>query len=143
MKRRVVSLAGVVAVVIGGVWSGVGAQPASQGLEVVVPTPPKAATPELGLKRTMPLEERGIREQDFYPGLIRSRHEPAFVTPFVATIPTSRSSGVRLGLSGWTAPAVPFDIPQATGGLAFGFTLVWGVPLTETAPPPPEPPSQR
>lgn len=106
--------------------------------------PPAPPAPELGFHQSMPAEQRGSREQEFYPGPVRSRHEPAFVAPLVATVPTSRSSGMRVGLSGWTAPALPFDIPQATGGVAFGLTIVWGVPLADRKEPEPEsPPTQR
>ena len=104
------------------------AQQRGPGVDVTAP-PPARPTPEFGLEPTLPPEQRGSREQEFYPGAVRSRHEPAFVTPFVTTVPVSQSSAVRAGLSGWTAPAVPFDIPQSTGGVAFGFTLVWELPV--------------
>ena len=93
----------------------------------------------------LPLEQRGTRDNDYYPGYdVKSEHDPAFVQPFVKTVPTSRSSGVRVGLSGWTAPAVPYDIPQATGGAAFGITFMWPVPIPATgAPPAPEAGGQR
>ena len=121
------------------------AQAPGRSLDVTAPAP---VPPPLHfrLQPVMPLErleQQGIREQEFYPGTVRSRHEPAFVTPLVTTVPVSRSSGIRIGLSGWTAPAVPFDIPQATGGVAFGLTIVWGVPLGEAAPAPPESSGQR
>ena len=52
--------------------------------------------------------------------------------------------GVRVGLSGWTAPAVPYDIPQATGGAAFGITFMWPAPVPAAAgPPAPEAGGQR
>src|SRR5262249_38147596 len=89
------------------------------------PAPPPAPRPELGREPTQPPEEPGVREQEFYPGyLIRSRHEPAFIRPFVASFPTSESTAARVGLSGWTAPAIPYDTPSATGGVAFGLTIV-------------------
>jgi hypothetical protein len=85
----------------------------------------------------------GAREQEFYPGqLIRSRHEPAFVRPFVTSIPTSATSMARIGLSGWTAPAVPYDAPDS-GGVAFGLTVEWGVPRAEVKPPEAEPAGER
>src|SRR5262249_9227555 len=100
---------------------------------------------ELGLEPTQPPEETGVREQEFYPGyLIRSRHEPAFIRPFVASFPTSESTAARVGLSGWTAPAIPYDTPSATGGVAFGLTIVWRIPRTEHKPREPVPtPGQR
>jgi hypothetical protein len=113
-----------------------GAQSPAGGLEVT--TPPARPAPEFGLEPTMPLEQQGSREQEFYPGLVRSRHEPAFVKPFVGSVPVSRSSGARVGLSGWTAPALPFDSRDSTGGVAFGLTILWGVPVPEAKPPVPE-----
>lgn len=132
----------VVVTLVGSVWSLALAQSPTRSLEVTAPTP-APSPPEFGLQPTMPPDQRGSREEEFYPGPVRSRHEPAFVTPLVKTVPVSRSSAVRVGLSGWTAPAVPFDIPQAAGGVAFGLTVVWGVPLAETKTQGPESPGQR
>jgi hypothetical protein len=112
--------------------------PGSGSLELQAPrpAPPK---PELRLEPTMPPEETSAREQEFYPNhLVRSRHEPAFVEPFVASAPVSKSSSARFGLSGWTAPAIPYDSREATGGVAFGLTILWGLPQPEEpAPTPP------
>lgn len=132
----------LVFVALGGLSGLAVAQPASRSLDV---TAPASAPPafELGLQPAMPMEQKGSLEQEFYPGTVRSRHEPAFVTPVVTTVLVSRSAAIRIGLSGWTAPAVPFDIPQATGGVAFGLTIVWGVPVGEAKPPPPESSGQR
>ncbi len=92
----------------------------------------------------MPPEETTAREQEFYPTyLVRSRHEPAFVAPFVGTVPVSKSSAARIGLSGWTAPAVPFDSREATGGVAFGLTILWGLPRPEAKPAEPPPVETR
>jgi hypothetical protein len=110
------------------------------GVTAPSPAPP---TPELGLQRTLPLEQRRGREQDFYFDPPKARYEPAFITPFVATVPTGKETGVRFGLSGWTAPAVPFDIPQNSGGVAFGLTFQWGVPLGEAQPAAPASIDQR
>lgn len=115
------------------------AQQVTTGFERAAPSP----APGLGLERTLPPEQLGSREQEFYPGPVRTRHEPAFIKPFVASVPVSRSSTVRVGLSGWTAPAVPFDIREATGGLAFGLTVLWGAPAREAKAPEAEPPAQR
>lgn len=110
------------------------------GVRVPAPRP----TPELGLEPTHPPEERGAREQEFYPGeLVRSRHEPAFVTPFVADVPVSATSSVRIGLSGWTAPRVPFDFRESTGGVAFGLTILWGAPPAPARAPEAESSGQR
>ena len=106
-------------------------------------TTPGAVPPPRGfrLAPTMPFEEPGIREQEFYPGYeIRSRHEPAFIEPLVTRVRLSPTSGGRVGLSGWTAPAVPFDIPQATGEVAFGLTFSWGEPVDEKKEPAPDAP---
>jgi len=117
---------------------------AGQSQEFGVRAPAQRPVPELGLEPTQPTEEKGAREQEFYPGvLIRSRHEPAFVQPFVASVPVSRTSRARIGLSGWTAPALPYDFPDATGGVAFGLTIVWGAPAPEAKAPQPEGAGQR
>jgi hypothetical protein len=115
--------------------------PAEFGTQAPAPAP--APRPELGLEPTRPPEEVGAREQEFYPAyLIRSRHEPAFVRPFVTSVPTSATSMARIGLSGWTAPAVPYDAP-ASGGVAFGLTIEWGGPRPEAKAPEAEPTGQR
>jgi len=132
----------IVVVALAGVGGVATAQEPPKAVDLTAPAPaPKPL--EFGIEPTMPPEQQGSREQEFYPGPVKSRHEPAFIKPFVTTVPTSRSSGIRVGLSGWTAPAVPFDIPQATGGVAFGLTIVWGVPLAEKKAPEAEPPGQR
>ena len=48
---------------------------------------------------------------------------------------------MRMGLSGWTAPRIPFDDRESSGFPAFGFTIEWGTPME----PPAEPatPGQR
>ena len=119
------------------------AQLPAGGLELATP-PPSSPPPEFGLEPTMPPEETGAREQEFYPGFqVRSRHEPAFVKPFVTNVPVSRPSAVRVGLSGWTAPAIPYDSRESSGGLAFGLTILWGVPTGEAKAPTAEQPIQR
>lgn len=119
----------------------VGPPPAAEfGVRAPAPSP----TPKLGLEPTHPPEEQGAREQEFYPGeLVRSRHEPAFVTPFVTSVPVSSTSTVRVGLSGWTAPRVPFDFRESTGGVAFGLTIVWGAPAAQAKAAEPEAAGQR
>ena len=44
-----------------------------------------------------------------HPERTRSIHQPAFLRGAVKTVRTSKTSGMRVGLSGWTAPRVPFD----------------------------------
>jgi hypothetical protein len=120
--------------------------PGGTELGVRAPAPPPPPKPELGLEPTRPREETGAREQEFYPGmLIRSEHDPAFVTPFVADVPTSPTRKARLGLSGWTAPALPFDTRDSSGGVAFGITITWDVPVIPAPASEPEgpPASQR
>ena len=110
------------------------------GVGVVAPEPTEP-TPEFGFERGIPPEQKGAREQEFYPERTRSIHQPAFVVGAARTVRTSRTSGVRTGLSGWTAPRVPFDDRESSGGVAFGFSLEWGTPME----PPTEPalPGQR
>jgi len=135
---------GVVATVVAGVTMGLAEaqqqSPAPPGSVDVTSPEPSPKAPGIRLERTMPLEQRGTRDNEYYPGYnVKSEHDPAFVEPFVKTIPTSRTSGVKVGLSGWTAPALPYDIPQAGGGVAFGITFSWFVPLPPaSAPPAPE-----
>jgi hypothetical protein len=119
----------------------VGSPPAAEfGVRAPVPSP----TPKLGLEPTRPPEEQGAREQEFYPGdQVRSRHEPAFVTPFVTSVPTSGGSTARVGLSGWTAPRLPFDFRESTGGVAFGLTITWGAPAAQAKALEPEAAGQR
>jgi hypothetical protein len=108
--------------------------PASTSLEMTAP-PAARTEPEFRIEPTMPPEQQGAREQEFFPERVPSRHEPAFIQPFVADVPTSRTTRTRVGLSGWTAPRVPYDSPDATGGLAFGLTILWGAPAAPPAPP--------
>jgi hypothetical protein len=129
----------VIAVVAGtALVAGQAAAQSRPAVGVTAPAPGRGAPPwDLWLEPTAPLEQQGTREQEFYPGPVRSRHDPAFIRPFTTSTPRSETSSMRAGLSGWTAPALPFDIPQATGGVAFGLTIQWDVPVTGT--PPPEP----
>jgi hypothetical protein len=125
-------------------WSEARAQPQQPGVGVTAPAPtPAPPAGEPWLEPTAPLEQQGTREQEFYPGPVRSRHDPAFVRPFTVSVPRSETSRARVGLSGWTAPALPFDIPQSSGGVAFGFTIQWDVPVGETETRPAPENSQR
>jgi hypothetical protein len=113
--------------------------PAGADLGMRVPAP--APRPEIRLEPTRPRDETGAREQEFHPGVpVRSTHDPAFVTPFVADVPVSPTSKARVGLSGWTAPAVPFDSKDGAGGVAFGLTFSWDVPIRPDQAPEPESP---
>ena len=106
----------------------------------VVAPPPAQPTPDFGFEPAIPPEQGRAREEEFYPEPTRSIHQPAFVKSANTTIRTSRTSGVRVGLSGWTAPRVPFDMRESSGGVAFGLTIEWGTPLE---PPVETPPVQR
>ena len=130
-----------VCLAVGVVWSTPGAAQQSPG----APPPPEPAAPgttpgvgvvapaparppsEFGLERTFPPDQP--REGEFYPERTRSVHDPAFVSGAATTVRTSRTAGARIGLSGWTAPRVPFDFQESSGGVAFGLSIVWGVPL--------------
>jgi hypothetical protein len=153
MKKLIATgLAGITwAILAGGVAeaqqpagpTGAGSPPPSTEFGTRAPAPPPPPRPELGLEPTSPPEEVYAREQDLYPGvLVRSRHEPAFVRPFVTNVNTSPTSTARVGLSGWTAPALPYDAPDS-GGLAFGLTIQWGITKPETKAPEGEPASQK
>jgi hypothetical protein len=108
------------------------------------PGVPAAPRPTFRLEPTRPAEETWAREQEYFPGTaVRGRHEPAFVQPFVVDVPVSRDSTARAGLSGWTAPALPYDTPGATGGIAFGLTIVWPIPPSHVAVGEPEPDDGR
>ena len=122
----------------------VGPAEAQQGVEVGTPArkEPREA-PELGIEPTQPDGQTGAREQESYPDQVRSVHDPAFVRPFASTRPVSSSRAARFGLSGWTAPALPFDIREASGGAAFGLTILWDVPVSQQKPPQAAPPGQR
>jgi hypothetical protein len=106
------------------------------GVGVVAPQPAHPA-PEFGFEPGIPPDQGRAREEEFYPERTRSIHQPAFVKGANRTVRTSRTSGVRVGLSGWTAPRVPFDMQESSGGVAFGLTIEWGTPLeppADTAP---------
>jgi hypothetical protein len=116
------------------------AAPASVGVGIVSPTPSEPPT-DFGFEWGIPPEQHGAREQEFYPERVPTIHQPAFLRGATMTTRTSRTSGVRWGLSGWTAPRVPFDMRESSGGAALGISVEWGTPL----PPPaePAPPAQR
>ena len=132
MNRRVLFL--VVGLVLpGGVIAPAAAQ---EPLKIVAPPPEKAPVPEFVIPG-QPAELTRPREQDFYPEPIRSRHDPAFIKPFTTVIPTGPKTGVRVGLSGWTAPAGRGETVlrrEASGVLAFGLSVAWTVTVEEEGP---------
>ena len=141
MWRLGVRMALAVAAIAGSPLGPAGAQ---QAVEIRLPSPgePRLA-PEVGIEPTQPDEQTGAREQEFDAGQVRSLHAPAFVRPFASTNPVSSSRAVRFGLSGWTPPALPSDIREASGGAAFGLTILWDVPVSPQKPTEAPPAGQR
>jgi hypothetical protein len=110
--------------------------PGVPGVGVVAPQP-IPPSPEFGFEESLPLQQGGLREQQSFPEPnLGGVYAPAFVRAGSTTIRTSQTSGLRMGLSGWTATRIPYDDRNNGGGPAFGFTLEWGKPLP---PPPVEP----
>jgi hypothetical protein len=107
--------------------------PAAPQVGIVAPQPAPGG-PEFGFEPAFPPEQTGVREENFYPERLRSTHQPAFLRGGTTTIRTSRTSGVRVGMSGWTAPRILYDMRESSGGAAFGLTIEWGTPME----PPPE-----
>ncbi|HSE96583.1 MAG TPA: hypothetical protein VLD61_11880 [Methylomirabilota bacterium] len=135
MKRMVIaSLA--VAAILGGFTPAMAQAPAptpDPSVRMTVPTPTRP--PGIRLEPTMPRGEQRIREQEWFPGLIYGRHEPAFIIPWVTTVATSPTSSMRVGFSAWTAPALPFDQTEGASAPALGLTIMWGGPPVESRPP--------
>jgi hypothetical protein len=123
---------------------GGGAVPAASataGSVTVTPQPSQPQPrPEFGFENGLPPEQGSPREED-HGERTRTIYQPAFVRGAVKTTRTSQTSGVRYGLSGWTAPRIPFDDRESSGFPAIGITIEWGVPME----PPAEPakPGQR
>ena len=149
----VLSVAGLLAAVLVGVTpAGAQTPPASGtttsrgtagslGIGVVAPQPLTAKpAPEFGFEPALP-PEQGAPSEDAHGERTRTIYQPAFVKGAVTTTRTSRTSGVRMGLSGWTAPRIPFDDRQSNGFPAFGFTIEWGTPMEPPAEP--TPPAKR
>ena len=103
------------------------------GVVAPQPVPP---SPEFGFEESLPLLEGGLREQQSFPERTRGVYAPAFVRGASGVVRTSETSGMRIGLSGWTATRIPYDDRNNGGGPAFGLTMEWGKPL-----PPPTPPA--
>jgi hypothetical protein len=140
------TVAGLASLLVAVMPAGAQTSPASPGPAGapgwgVVAPPPTQPVPEFGFEPAIPPEQGGTREEEFYPERTRSIHQPAFVKGTVRTMRTSPTSGVRVGLSGWTAPRVPFDFRESSGGVAFGLTIEWGAPMEEPTEPPA--PAQR
>ena len=149
----VLSVAGLLAVVLVGA-SPTGAQtpppsgaatpsgnPAPPGIGVVAPHPaqpaqPSKPAPDFGFEPSLP-PEQGVPSEDAHGERTRTIYQPAFVKGAVKTTRTSRTSGVRVGLSGWTAPRIPYDDRESSGFPAIGLTIEWGTPMEPPAEPTP------
>jgi hypothetical protein len=115
--------------------------PGAAGSQVGVVAPqPAQPAPEFGFEPAIPLEQGTPRSED-YGERTRSVYQPAFVKGAVKTTRTSRTSGVRVGLSAWTGDRIPFDFRESSGFPAFGLTIQWGAPMEEPAEP--APPAER
>ena len=113
-------------------------------IEVVAPPPERVKPPEF-VSPGQPPEITRPREADFRPDNVRTRHDPAFITPLTTTVPTGPKKGVRIGLSGWTAPPARDNAVfsrENSGLFALGITFVWDVPIepARATPAPPAPP---
>src|SRR5262245_5716540 len=114
------------------------AEPRS-GEEFGVRAPAPQPRPEIRLEPTRPPDEAGGRAQKSDPVLLPgSQHGPALLAPVVADVQISRTAKARIGLSGWTAPAIPYDSKDGAGGPAFGLTIMWGIPVNTAATSEPE-----
>jgi len=116
-----------------------GAAGGSPGVGVSVTPPAAPPRPSFGFEQSLPPEQTSPPND--YGERTRTIFQPAFVNGASRTTRTSRTSGIRYGLSGWTAPRIPFDDRESSGFPAIGLTIEWGVPME----PPAEPatPSQR
>jgi len=120
----------------------------SSSPNVNLTAPPPAAVPgapDFGFEPTLPPGQEGAREQEFYPtDPVTTIHAPAYLKGATTMVRTGARSGMRIGLSGWTAPRVPFDDRESSGGAALGLSIDWGRPMPEApAPAPTESGSQR
>jgi hypothetical protein len=107
------------------------------GMGVTVTPRPSQPPPsrDWGFEPALPPEQGSPREED-HGERTRTIFQPAFVKGAVKTTRTSRTSGVRYGLSGWTGSRIPFDDRESSGFPAFGFTIEWGTPMEPPAEPP-------
>jgi hypothetical protein len=111
------------------------AAPAAAGTVTVTPQPTQPQPrPNFGFEDVLPPDQAYPREDD-HGERTRTIYRPAFVNGAVRTTRTSRTSGVRYGLSGWTAPRIPYDDRDSSGFPAIGITIEWGVPMEPPAEP--------
>lgn len=100
-------------------------------IEIVAP-PPEVAVPREVITPGPPPDVTRPREADFRPDNIRTRHDPAFITPLTTTTRTGPKTAVRIGFSGWTAPPGKVNAVVArehSGLFALGISIVWGIPV--------------
>ena len=117
------------------------AAPAATGSVTVTPQPTHPQPgPNFGFEDVL-APEQGFPREDAHGERTRTIYRPAFVNGAVRTTRTSRTSGVRYGLSGWTAPRIPYDDRESSGFPAIGITIEWGVPMEPPAEP--QKPGQR
>jgi len=117
------------------------AAPAAGGSVTVTPQPTHPQPgPNFGFEDVL-APEQGFPREDAHGERTRTIYRPAFVNGAVRTTRTSRTSGVRYGLSGWTAPRIPYDDRESSGFPAIGITIEWGVPMEPPAEP--QKPGQR
>ena len=111
----------------------------AQQIEITAPPPERAKPPEFVLPGQSPDVTRP-REDDFRSDQdVRVRHDPAFIAPLTTTVVTGPKTGVRVGLSGWTAPPGRGDnssAPEFSGVFAFGLSFAWPVQLEPEKPKP-------
>ena len=115
-------------------------EPRASGSSAPQPPQPSKPAPDFGFEPALP-PEQGAPSEDAHGERTRTIYQPAFVKGAVTTTRTSRTSGVRIGLSGWTAPRIPFDDRESSGFPALGLTIEWGTPMEPPAEP--TPPGKR
>ncbi len=110
---------------------------AQQGQVEIIAPPPERERPPKFVSPGQPPEINRPREADFRSDNIRTRHDPAFITPFTTTVRTGPNTAVRVGLSGWTAPPGRDNFLMSrenSGWFAMGVTIVWDVPVEPARP---------
>lgn len=116
----------------------------AQGRQVeIVAPPPERAIPREIVTPGQPPQMTRPREADFRSDNIRTRHDPAFITPLTTTTRTGPNTAARIGFSGWTAPPAKDNAVVArenSGLFALGITIIWGIPV-EPQPAAPTPPA--
>jgi hypothetical protein len=107
-----------------------GAAPAV-GVTAPQPTQP---TPGFGFEQALPPEQGSPRTDD-YGERTRTIYQPSYVKGTTNIMRTSRTSGVRIGIAGWTSDRIPYDFRESSGFPALGLTIEWGTPMEPPAEP--------